>query len=345
MPKYKAAASEIQSMTTIGDEASLAIMAQNLNLGVNADKLDESVKGTIGLAKALGIANESAARYYALAESGETTVLRRYLPALRQAKDKTEEMRIIQEAANRGFAQARAETNTLAGAKQQLANSTGDLKERFGELLSVFGPNVDEIKSIRGEIDLLNDNFGGIIKAARMVKAAFKTMYIFSKGQFEMLVFAIDVHVQNLVRVFTFLKEKSKEIFAGGPERDFPKLINAMEGLKNISKQTANDISKAWEDAFKTDIGEEAVSKAKASYDEDTENFNKAQAGKRTALAGGTFTLTGAFGKMQQSIVDAFNKSEDKKAEDLAKKQLAEQKKTNELLKDGLGNETPLFAQ
>ena len=135
LPKYKALAAEIQNQTTAADESTLAMMAQIRNLGVMPGQMEQATKGAIGLAKALNLDANSAARYTALALKGETTILQRYVPALRTATTAAEKQKIVTDLMNRGYEQAQAETDTFSGKLQQLKNSLGDIVENLGFLL------------------------------------------------------------------------------------------------------------------------------------------------------------------------------------------------------------------
>jgi hypothetical protein len=132
MPKLKALASAIQEQTIMGDEAVLMLMAQIRNLGIMPQNLDKATKGAIGLAKALGLDANAAARYTALALQGETTILQRYVPALRTATTAAEKQAIVTELMEKGFSQAAAESETFGGRLQQLKNTAGDLAEDIG---------------------------------------------------------------------------------------------------------------------------------------------------------------------------------------------------------------------
>jgi len=135
MGKYTKFASGIQKVTTYGDEQVLKLMALQKNLGVTSDRLEEATKMSIGLAAATGRDVDSMAMYIALAEQGEFTMLRRYIPALRSTTDKTEQLKIITEFAARGFLVAQENAKTFSGGLDQLKNLYGDVFERIGDVV------------------------------------------------------------------------------------------------------------------------------------------------------------------------------------------------------------------
>uniref|UniRef100_A0A6H1ZD29 Putative tail protein n=1 Tax=viral metagenome TaxID=1070528 RepID=A0A6H1ZD29_9ZZZZ len=134
MHQYTKFASSIQAVTTYGDEQILKLMALQKNLGVTSGRLEEATRASIGLAAATGRDVQSMAMYIALAEQGEFTMLRRYIPALRSTTDKTEQLRIITEFAARGFLVAQENAKTFSGGLDQLKNLYGDVLERVGDV-------------------------------------------------------------------------------------------------------------------------------------------------------------------------------------------------------------------
>lgn len=135
LPKFKALAASIQQQTIYGDEFVISMMAQIRNMGVMPDQMEKATKGAIGLAKALNLDADAAAKYTALALQGEVTILQRYIPALRSATSMVEKQRIVTELMNRGYEQAQLETETFSGALIQLKNTLGDLMEKAGFIL------------------------------------------------------------------------------------------------------------------------------------------------------------------------------------------------------------------
>lgn len=133
MEKFEAFAASIQKATVYGDEEVLALMQLMKSLGVTSDKLEQATRMAIGLAAATGRDVRSMSMYIALAQQGEFTMLRRYIPALRKTTDATEQLRIITEFAARGFDIARAKAETASGAISQFWNAVSDLAEVAAE--------------------------------------------------------------------------------------------------------------------------------------------------------------------------------------------------------------------
>jgi len=154
-------AGEIQNVTVHGDELILGLQAQALNLGVTEDKMGEATRGAVGLATALEMDLNTALRYTALAMQGEYTVLQRYVPELRTAKEPAEKLAIVQRIMAQGFEQAAARAETLEGRVLQLKNRFGDLLQAIGE--TIFGTDnwADTVnalqETIKGAIDWIEN--------------------------------------------------------------------------------------------------------------------------------------------------------------------------------------------
>lgn len=132
MVQFRAFAAGIQKVTKYGDEDVLMLMQLMKSLGVASGSLEAATKKAIGLAAATGRDVQSMAMYIALAEQGEFTMLRRYIPALRSTTDATKQLQIITEFSARGFKIAEAQAKTTSGGLKQLWNVIGDIAELIG---------------------------------------------------------------------------------------------------------------------------------------------------------------------------------------------------------------------
>ncbi|MEW6250099.1 MAG: hypothetical protein AB1716_05600 [Planctomycetota bacterium] len=164
--RYGKAATEIQKLTTVGDEAVLGLMKQALTLGANADKLDETARAAIGLSRALGMDLDGALRATILATAGNFTMLQRYIPALRETDSAAAKLAAVQKLANEGWAQAQDETKGLGGRMLQLKNAVGDLAEEIGKpLLDSMTAAVQRMKEWAEAIAPVVANHGEATKA------------------------------------------------------------------------------------------------------------------------------------------------------------------------------------
>ena len=179
LPRLEKLASSIQKVTTAGDEETLMLMAQIRNLGVQADAVGEATKGAIGLAAALDLDTKSAARYTALALQGETTILQRYVPALRTATSAAEKQRIVLDLMSKGFQQAQDQSATAGSRFEQLKNALGDLGEAIIGLFAGGGLESALEKITRG-IQKMTEGFNALANSSfwmglrKMISFAFR---------------------------------------------------------------------------------------------------------------------------------------------------------------------------
>jgi len=148
MEGFEAFAASIQKATVYGDEEVLALMQLMKSLGVTSNKLEQATRMAIGLAAATGRDVKSMSMYIALAQQGEFTMLRRYIPALRSTTDATEQLRIITEFAARGFEIAKAKAETTSGSLSKMWNAVSDLAEAMGKpFLDTMAEDADNLKT------------------------------------------------------------------------------------------------------------------------------------------------------------------------------------------------------
>jgi len=149
MQKLKRMASEIQKVTTVGDEMSLAMMQQAVSMGVQADQLDEATRGAIGLSKAFNLDLKMAMRASSAALLGQTEMLTRYIPELKDIEDPAERVALVHLKMGEGFTVATAEANATGGQLIQLKNAFGDLQEQVGEILAEYlTPLIDKLRAL-----------------------------------------------------------------------------------------------------------------------------------------------------------------------------------------------------
>ncbi len=162
--KYSDLASEIQKVTTVGDELSLGSMVLAKTMGVSNEAIGTTTKNAIGLSKAFGVDLQQSTKMAVLASQGNYEALTRFIPALRTTKDLSEQQAIVNKAMADGWNIAQAEANTFSGKLEQLNNSTGDVLEETGRVASVIG--IDLVQSLLVGANAFND----WIKSAEGIK-------------------------------------------------------------------------------------------------------------------------------------------------------------------------------
>lgn len=165
-------ASALQAITRYGDDANASLMTLGLNMGIGVNQIQQATNAAIGLATAYNMDLNTSMKMIALATQGEYTMLGRYIPELRTATSETEKMRIVNEAAARGFQIEQDAARTTAGQLVQLKNAVGDLVEMIGQRLlgtldggnSLLGTMIQHVTAATMWVESLTDSQIGLIK-------------------------------------------------------------------------------------------------------------------------------------------------------------------------------------
>jgi hypothetical protein len=129
----KAYASELQRVTTFGDEATLGVMAQMTAMGLSTAQTREAVVQAQNLATVMGTDLKSASRIMVDALEGNGNQLKRYLKGVDEAVLASGDMvAILREMEKAIGGQARAMAQTASGQITQFQNAVGDMKEEVG---------------------------------------------------------------------------------------------------------------------------------------------------------------------------------------------------------------------
>ena len=197
---YAKFASELQEVTVVGDEASLAMLQVAENMGLTGDNAKRAVRNAIGLSSAFGISTQSAMRYTAMLEQGDTTMLNRYIPTLRSVEDEAQRVAMAHDILANGFQTALAEANTFGGQIQQITNNFGDFREAVGAVIAEsLSEYQDELKQLTVQLKALDAEqirsklniaafaaaiplatwaLGALIKNATILYGALKTLFL-----------------------------------------------------------------------------------------------------------------------------------------------------------------------
>ena len=130
-------AEQIQATTPHSNEAALEAMRMAKNFGLAANEVEGATQMAVGLSEIMARGGQamdlaSTMRYTAMAMQGETMMLRRYIPELRNAADAEEELAIIKAKAAQGLQLAQERTDGLRGSTTQMRNELGDAAKMIG---------------------------------------------------------------------------------------------------------------------------------------------------------------------------------------------------------------------
>ena len=158
LPIMQNFASEMQRITTYGDEQVIAMQAMAASMGISAEQMQGVIRSAIGLSAALKMDVMTAVKAASAAMQGKTTALQEYIPALSKCKTEEEKLAMVQKLSSSGFAQAKAEAETSVGKLKQLANAWGDLAETVGGQFAPAAADVADL--LKGMCGVLADNKG-----------------------------------------------------------------------------------------------------------------------------------------------------------------------------------------
>lgn len=130
-------ATQLQGVTTYGDEAIVEVAALGARLGkFSGDDLKQATVASIGLSKALGMDLDGAMRLIIRAANGNTASLSKYGIKVSETGTAQEKFNQLLDFGTRSMALATAETQTYNGAMAQLANDIDDVGEVVGSKLA-----------------------------------------------------------------------------------------------------------------------------------------------------------------------------------------------------------------
>jgi hypothetical protein len=151
-------ASDLQSVSIIGDETTLQMLSLAKSFGVSNDMAKDLVTAASELSAATGMSLESAVRNLGKTMSGLTGELGESLPAMRSLTAEQLKSGAAIDLVNRRFAgSALAKIQTYSGAVTQLSNSWGDFQEKIGEFITKNKAGIGGINAVSTALNKLGD--------------------------------------------------------------------------------------------------------------------------------------------------------------------------------------------
>lgn len=359
LESYKTLASELQRITTVGDEVSLKLMGLASQYGVQTSKLGDVAKGAIGLSEAFGVDLESATKLLSGAMQGEYEMLNRMIPQMRTAKDDTERAAILNKVLANTFDYATERAKGFAGQQKQTQNNINDLKEEIGLFVrSVLKPAYVFINDLslfmRDHLALsIGIMSGAISTAAIPAFIALGTQLKAIVAEVTLATGGFNLIIPALVAIATATAVYSSEV-----NKNTDKTIqNTNETEKN--KKAREDLQKTTEDLTentkklnnlldetnKKNNEDERITKARAARDEyfkltderikllDKELQAKKITGDQWAAEyNKIIEIEDVFNKQLSDAYDAVNAEKNAKSAEEAQKKLDEQKKLDDEL-------------
>jgi len=155
-------ASEIQSVTTLGNELLLSVVAQGQAIAqVAKDDIPKLGQAALQISKLYKLDMNAAVLLVSKSLTSSTNALARYGVEFDTSGTKAEKLNAILAATSQGMIIAQGETMTLTGAQQQLGNTWGDFLEIITGASGITMPAL--VEAMRAVIVIL-DIFGAAIK-------------------------------------------------------------------------------------------------------------------------------------------------------------------------------------
>lgn len=155
--QMKQFASQLQSVTTVGDETTLGLAQLGVTIGgLSGEALQDATLAAVGLSKSMKIDLNAAMLLVSKAAAGNTSAFSRYGVVFNKNMDAQERYNLVLQMGAKGMAIARAEANTFGGITQQLSNTWGDAKERMGEFIA----NIPGLQTGLKVAGVVIENFG-----------------------------------------------------------------------------------------------------------------------------------------------------------------------------------------
>lgn len=157
-------ASQMQKITTVGDEVTISMLGNLKTYGLMGDELKQAAKTALDFAaakKTEGLTVKTASELIGKAYVGETGALSRYGIIIDKSLKGTQKFdAVMKQLQHRFGGAAQAELNTYAGQWEQIANIWGDIKEGIGAMvLSITNDLIPALKTAASWAQRLTEYF------------------------------------------------------------------------------------------------------------------------------------------------------------------------------------------
>lgn len=208
----EAYASQMQSLTTYGDEAILSAMQLGVSMaGLSGRDLEAATTAAMGLSKAYKMDLDAAMKLVAKAATGNTGAMSKMGITFKDGLSAAEKYAEVIQRGGEGFRIAQGETETFGGILKQLSNSWGDAKEKLGQYIA----ENETLKTYIQWLQVGMENFGTVMQLV-WTNAALGMVQFWEdlKHRFTSEIpTAIDWFADHWKEIFTDLFQGTKAIF------------------------------------------------------------------------------------------------------------------------------------
>ena len=242
-------ASDLQNITTFGDEGIIQATAtlQSFAKTLTGAELKSGQQAIVALAAATGTSLESAAQALGKTLGSATNSLKDYGVELDVNASASDKLAAAQQQLQPFFDQAKAQTDTLEGSYKQLSNSTGDLFESFGSIITqgldlpnVFGDSKDAVEAFN--TILQNDFANGLIKSIRITGELGKIVTQLAVDVFQAAQKDVERFVSKFLKVWNFLADGTNQVFQEIKVNILDNLMSAFQAARALTVDFVNNI-------------------------------------------------------------------------------------------------------
>lgn len=130
------AAKDLEKLTGVSDQATLALMQTAQSLGFATDKLDDAAKAATGLSAATGKTAEESLGDMKAALEGNFEAFHGLNPQIMFMRTNQEKLAAVMAIANHGLQQQSQDMGTVAGSGRRADSAMGSLMESFGKIIA-----------------------------------------------------------------------------------------------------------------------------------------------------------------------------------------------------------------
>lgn len=280
-------ASELQKVSTVGDEVTLELGALARNFTQTNAQAKQLTKAAIELSAATGISLESAVKNLGKTFGGLTGELGESVPALRNlTKEQLKAGEAVDFVLERFGGSAAAQVNTFSGAITQLGNIFGDLLEEIGFLIIESPKVVAAINFISQQFKSASDATKEFGASRDVIGELLQSLILFAEGVNTFLVVPIELAVNGVKIAFNGILTTIQGVIFGiasaaakfanffAPNSEAAKKLNKfVESSGEVFNDFANQTEESTNRLFDFDISAKSadfLQKLKMTVDEAT---------------------------------------------------------------------------
>lgn len=132
----QAMAKNLEKLTGVADETTLALMQSAQSMGFATDRVDDAAKAAIGLAAATGKTAEESLGDMKAALEGNFEAFHGLNPQIMFMRSNQEKLAAVMGIANQGLQQQSQDMGTVAGSGRRADSAMGSLMESFGKIIA-----------------------------------------------------------------------------------------------------------------------------------------------------------------------------------------------------------------